>query len=162
MKSAPRALALIMTLAAAALAAPPVVAETAPAARWQALHPDDKTPLAARLEAAIAARDPATLVPVVYIGATWCGPCKAIKRYKDDPRMQAAFAGALVLELDSDEWPGADLHALGLASDSVPVFFAVDAHGKGTGPRITGAAWGEDVPENMAPPLQRFVASLPR
>jgi hypothetical protein len=36
------------------------------------------------------------------------------------------------------------------------VFFAVDAKARPTGAKIDGGAWGEDIPRNMAPPLERF------
>jgi hypothetical protein len=38
------------------------------------------------------------------------------------------------------------------------VFFKLDASGKPTGDRIDGGAWGDNVPENMAPPLKAFFA----
>jgi hypothetical protein len=38
----------------------------------------------------------------------------------------------------------------------VPTFFELNDEGRSTGRTITGAAWGADVPENMAPVLQGF------
>lgn len=139
------------------------VRAAAPSSRthWIAVAPgDDPRPIGERLTALIAAQAARGEVRLVTLGATWCGPCRALERYRDDPRMVAAFEGALVIHLDVDEWKRADLEALGYATGAVPIFFAVDAKGHATGPHISGEAWGEDIPENMAPPLARFVAAL--
>ncbi|MBL8606080.1 MAG: hypothetical protein JNL38_02120 [Myxococcales bacterium] len=117
-------------------------------------------PLAAQLKSKIAGAPPGTK-PVVYVGATWCGPCVSIKKTKSDPLMVDAFRGAFVIELDLDEWKDADLTPLGYKTGAIPVFFAVDGEGKALGPKIDGGAWGDNVPANMAPPLKKFVASLP-
>lgn len=95
------------------------------------------------------------LKPIAELSATWCGPCKALKKSLDDPRMKAAFKGTYVVQLDIDAW-GKQLATAGLSSRSIPVFFALDDQGKPTGRTIDGGAWKEDVPANMAPPLDRF------
>lgn len=40
------------------------------------------------------------------------------------------------------------------------MFFVIDETGRPTGQTITGAARGENTPENMAPPLEQFFAPL--
>jgi thiol-disulfide isomerase/thioredoxin len=97
------------------------------------------------------------LKPVVYVSATWCGPCNALKHSLDDPQMVDAFRGAYVIKLDLDAWE-APLKAAGYQVDSVPVFFQLDAAGRPTGKNLTGAAWQDDVPANMAPPIKAFLA----
>jgi hypothetical protein len=93
--------------------------------------------------------------PFVYIGATWCGPCNAIKKNLDRPLLVDAFRGAYVIHLDFDSWED-KLPAAGLAHDSVPVFFALDTAGRPTGRLVDGSAWGNDTPENIAPVLKAF------
>ena len=95
------------------------------------------------------------LRPYVELWATWCKPCAAIKKSLDDPRMKAAFKGTYVVQLDIDAW-GKKLTAAGFHSSAIPVFFTIDDEGKPTGRTIDGGAWEEDIPENMAPPLDRF------
>jgi hypothetical protein len=70
-------------------------------------------------------------------------------------RMKAAFKGTYIVQLDVDAW-GKKLAVAGLPSQSIPVFYALDDKGKPTGRTLGGDAWKEDVPENMAPPLDRF------
>jgi thiol-disulfide isomerase/thioredoxin len=94
--------------------------------------------------------------PHVELWATWCAPCKAIKKSLDDPRMKAAFSGTHIVQLDIDAWGATRLDGAGLPSKVIPVFYALDDEGKPTGRKIDGGAWGDDIPENMAPPLDKF------
>ncbi len=88
--------------------------------------------------------------------AAWCGPCRALKRHLGDPRMVEAFAGTWIVKLDLDRWQGR-LAGTGFEGvNAIPVFFELGDDGRPTGRRIDGGAWGEDVPENMAPPLKAF------
>jgi thiol-disulfide isomerase/thioredoxin len=100
----------------------------------------------------------AGLKPFAEFSASWCPPCMAIKHTLEakDPQMVAAFAGTYVIRLDADEWSTKKLAGTGMRADTIPVFYALDAQGKTTGRSIDGGAWGDNVPENMAPPLQRF------
>jgi len=93
--------------------------------------------------------------PFVEIGATWCGPCKKLEAALGDSLMTDAFAGTYIIHLDLDAWKK-DLTTFGLTSPAVPVFFAIDSVGHAIGPKIDGGAWGEDIPQNMAPPLRQF------
>jgi thiol:disulfide interchange protein len=93
--------------------------------------------------------------PYVEFYADWCPPCNAIKKNLGDPRMVDAFAGTYIIKLDTDDW-GEKLSGTGLYVPAIPAFYELDANGKSTGRMITGAAWGEDIPANIAPPMKAF------
>jgi hypothetical protein len=93
--------------------------------------------------------------PYVEFYADWCPPCNAIKKNLNDPRMVDAFAGTYIIKLDTDDW-GEKLSGTGLYVPAIPAFYELDANGAPTGRMITGAAWGEDVPANIAPPMKAF------
>jgi thiol:disulfide interchange protein len=95
--------------------------------------------------------------PFVELDATWCPPCQAIRESLDagDARMVDAFAGTYIVQLDVDQWQN-DLLGAGFNPPGIPAYFELDANGKSTGRMITGDAWGDNIPENMAPPLKTF------
>ena len=93
--------------------------------------------------------------PFVELEASWCGPCKALKRSLDDPLMQQAFSGTYIIQIDVDQWES-QLRSAGFTIESFPVFHEINSEGKPTGRSIDGGAWEENIPANMAPPLQKF------
>lgn len=98
--------------------------------------------------------------PFVEFSAEWCPPCIRLAESLTDPRMVEAFRGVYLVRLDLDEWKSrlgtTDFIVLG-----VPTFFELGPDGGSTGRTITGAAWGADIPENMAPVLQEFFQGGP-
>ncbi len=93
--------------------------------------------------------------PYVEFYADWCPPCNALRENLGDERMVDAFTGTYIIQLNLDEWKR-ELSGAGFAVPGIPMFFELDAEGKPTGRIISGGAWGEDIPENMAPPLKEF------
>jgi thiol-disulfide isomerase/thioredoxin len=93
--------------------------------------------------------------PFVEFSADWCPPCVALANSLTDQRMVDAFRGTYIIRLDFDEWKDR-LSGTGFTVVGVPTFFELDGAGAPTGRVITGAAWGEDIPENMAPTLRAF------
>lgn len=136
----------------AAVAATPAPAPSGDLA-WKVV--DGPAALAAFAKDAAAAN----LKPYAYLHAEWCGPCKALeKTHAADPQMVDAFKGTAIALIDIDKVDSKDLSAAGMEASAIPVFFKLDASGKPTGDRIDGGAWGDNVPENMAPPLKAFFA----
>jgi hypothetical protein len=155
---APALLVVLFTCAAAAAA----VAAAAPRAAaqpsiWKKLTPT-AGPIAAQVQAEVETAKAKHLSPFVYLGAGWCDPCVAIKRSLNDPKMRDALKGTYIIELEVDEWDEKELKALDYRLGTIPYFSELDARGHGTGRSINGGAWGENTPENMAPPLKRFFA----
>jgi thiol-disulfide isomerase/thioredoxin len=93
--------------------------------------------------------------PYIEFYADWCPPCNAIKKHLGDPLMVDAFAGTYIIKLDLDYW-GSKLHGTDLYVPGIPAFYELGADGIPTGRMITGAAWGEDIPANIAPPMKAF------
>jgi thiol:disulfide interchange protein len=93
--------------------------------------------------------------PYVEFSATWCPSCLRLEGSLEDDRMIEAFEGTYIIRLDLDEWK-ARLTQTSFVVFGVPAFFELDGDGRPNGRTITGAAWGEDIPENMAPVLKEF------
>jgi hypothetical protein len=143
----------------AAVAAPPFSRqEPAPAraaqSEWVVPTQDHDLPVTLRRLARQASS--LGLLAVVFIGKQDCEPCESLKRYRSDARMQEALAHTFVIEIDLDHWPTGELMAMGLNPRAIPVLYVLDADGNPTVQSITGGAWGDDIPENMAPPLSEF------
>ena len=121
------------------------------------LHPQDgdlQTMLATEAQKAIALG----YMPVVYFDATWCPPCWAIADALDEKNqlMLDAYEGTYIIKLDVDEWGWKDDKVENFNFDGIPAYFKLDADGNQTGDVITGFAWGEDIPENIAPVMDDF------
>lgn len=97
--------------------------------------------------------------PYVEFYADWCPPCIALRKSLSDERMVNAFSGTYIIQLDLDEWEN-ELPEAGFDVPGIPIFFELDQDGNPTGRTISGGAWGEDIPENMAPPLKEFFQSV--
>ena len=138
----------------------PVTAPAAASSGDLAWHDvDAKQPLAESLAAFTRDAKAAGLKPFAYLHASWCGPCKAIeKTHTADAQMTDAFKGTAIALIDIDAADPKALSGQGLDTQAIPVFFRLDASGKPTGDKIDGGAWGDNVPENMAPPLKAFFA----
>ena len=121
------------------------------------LHPGDGD-LQALLAAEAQKAASQGLMPVVEFDATWCPPCQAIDAALKEKNelMVKAYEGTYIIKLDVDEWVWDDGRVQNFAFDGIPVYFKLDADGKQTGEVIDGNAWGDNIPENMAPPMDKF------
>ena len=96
--------------------------------------------------------------PVVEFDATWCPPCQAIDEAirAENELLHNAYADTYIIKLDVDEWGWGDSKLHDFEFNGIPVYFKLDAEGKKTGEVIDGGAWGEDIPENIAPVMNNF------
>lgn len=121
------------------------------------LHPNDgdlKTMLASQAQKAAALNQ----MPVVEFDATWCPPCKAIDQglKEKNQLMLDAYAGTYIIKLDVDEWGWGNSQLHDFDFDGIPVYFKLDTNGNPTGKTVDGNAWGDNIPENMAPVMDKF------
>lgn len=98
------------------------------------------------------------LLPIVEFDATWCPPCLAIDDAikEKNELMLSAYRGTYIIKFDVDEWGWNDGVLENFNFEFIPVYFKVDANGEQTGETINGGAWGEDIPENIAPVMDSF------
>ena len=145
----------------------PVVASTAvPAGKvfaWSdtpAFHVEDlpfsDTGLSAVLVKKFTLAKTKGLKPYVMVYLDDCKPCVALRKQMDAPLLKEAFRGVYLIRLNDKVW-GEALESAGMKSGSFPRIHELADNGRATKRVITGAAWGEDVPANMAPPLQAFL-----
>jgi thiol-disulfide isomerase/thioredoxin len=93
---------------------------------------------------------------VVYVGATWCEPC----RYFHDHAVRGALDGALPatrfieFDLDRDE---ERLRAAGYESKYIPLFAVPTSDGRASGKQIAGSIKGEGAPGEIAPRLSQLL-----
>ena len=121
------------------------------------LHPQDgdlQTVLAGEAQKATALGQ----MPIVEFDATWCPPCQAIDRAikANNKLMLKAYSGTYIIKLDVDEWGWSESGVQDFRFDGIPVYFKLEAEGNQTSEVIDGGAWEADIPENIAPVMDRF------
>ncbi len=150
-------LAALAALALAAVAALACTARPVPA------------PARVRLEPAPAEGDVAPLVRVraeavtragghllVYVGATWCEPCREFHAAAERGELDSLFPGLVLLEFDADR-DSERLVAAGYGSRLVPLFARPAADGSGSGQHTEGVLKGHSVVEYLTPRLRELL-----
>jgi thiol:disulfide interchange protein len=137
--------------------APAATAAAPVASAW--VEADPAKSLSDQLVAQLAAARQSGKKAYAYLHAAWCEPCVQIEKTRGvDPKMKAAFAPAYIIAIDIDKVDAKQVEALGMKGSVIPIFYRLDASGRATGDSIDGGAWGDNIPDNMAPPLAAFFA----
>jgi thiol:disulfide interchange protein len=98
---------------------------------------------------------------LVYVGATWCEPCKRFHKALESGELDEALAGTKFIEFDADR-DRTELRAAGYASKYIPLFSVPDQSGHASGRAIEGSIKGEQaVRENLVPRLLALLDGKP-
>lgn len=119
--------------------------------------PDGDVPAVVKAEVARAHNVGADVV--VYIGATWCEPCRRFKHALAAHRLDRLLAGVEFLEFDFDQ-SEQQLNAAGYAGRLIPRFVVPDARGRGGPLRTEGSVKGPTGVANILPRLRAVVRQL--
>lgn len=79
---------------------------------------------------------------LVYVGATWCEPCRRFHDAATRGELDAALEGTTFVEFDLDR-DGERLARGGYRSKLIPLFVVPDAEGRATARRVEGSVKGE-------------------
>lgn len=92
---------------------------------------------------------------VLWTVTPGCEPCAAVGRALPDERMQRALSGVRLVRADVHAF-APELLRLGVPIESVPGFTLLDRKAHPLD-HIHGGEWGDDIPANIAPILNKFV-----
>jgi thiol-disulfide isomerase/thioredoxin len=79
---------------------------------------------------------------LVYVGATWCEPCRRFHKALESGELDEALAGTQFIEFDADR-DISELRAAGYASKYIPLFSVPDQSGHASGRAIEGSIKGD-------------------
>lgn len=96
-------------------------------------------------------------VPVlVYVGATWCEPCRDFHAAATAGTLDAALGPIRFLEFDLDR-DAERLASAGYESDLVPLFAKPGADGSASGAQTDGVRKGGNYVEQLTPRIRALV-----
>ncbi|MDB4947240.1 MAG: hypothetical protein JWP97_6774 [Labilithrix sp.] len=93
---------------------------------------------------------------VVYVGATWCEPCRYFHKAAAAGELDAAFPDLTVLEFDLDE-RREPLVAAGYVGELVPLFALPGPDGRASGQKLEGSVKGAGAVANITPRLKKLL-----
>lgn len=85
---------------------------------------------------------------LVYVGATWCEPCKRFHDAAEAGQLDGVFPNLRLVEFDLDV-DGERLARAGYASKMIPLFAVPTENGMGSGKQIEGSIKGEGAVLNL-------------
>ncbi len=112
-------------------------------------------PTLVKMELARAANDRRQLL--VYVGATWCEPCRRFHQAAAQHQLDRDFPSLRLLEFDNDR-DGARLAMSGYSGQYIPMFARPGADGRGSGRQIEGSVKGDGAVGEIVPRLRALLA----
>jgi hypothetical protein len=94
---------------------------------------------------------------LVYVGATWCDPCRRFHAAAAAGQLDATFPRLRLLEFDSDR-DNERLASANYVSQFIPLFALPGPDGRGSGRQVEGSAKGGDAVGGMVPRLSALLA----
>jgi thiol-disulfide isomerase/thioredoxin len=85
---------------------------------------------------------------LMYVGATWCEPCRRFHEATANGALDAALGPLTLVEFDADV-DGERLRYAGYHVEMLPYFEVVDGDGNGTGRRLQGSIKGPGSPADL-------------
>jgi len=98
---------------------------------------------------------------LVYVGATWCEPCKRFHDAAKAGQLDSVFPGLRLLEFDLDRDQDR-LSRAGYSSRMIPLFALPRADGTGSGEQIEGSIKGPGAVDQITPRLRALLAKPDR
>jgi thiol-disulfide isomerase/thioredoxin len=95
--------------------------------------------------------------PIVYVGATWCEPCRYFHAAAERGELDGSLPALALLEFDRDR-DGDRLDAAGYGSRMIPLFVSPELDGAPSARRIEGSIHGPDSPQEIVPRLLAILA----
>jgi hypothetical protein len=97
---------------------------------------------------------------IVYVGASWCEPCRRFHEAALGGELDQSFPGLTLLEFDLDR-DRERLAAAGYVSKYIPLFAVPEADGSASGKQIEGAIKGEGAVGFIEPRLRALLGHAP-
>jgi thiol:disulfide interchange protein len=122
---------------------------------------EPKAPLEQFVQQHVEEADASGMRVLVYVGATWCEPCKRFHKALESGQLDDALAGTKFIEFDWDR-DGTELRAAGYAGQYIPLFSVPDQSGHASGRAIEGSVKGDGaVSEDLVPRLLALLDGRP-
>lgn len=94
---------------------------------------------------------------VVYVGASWCEPCRYFHDAAAAGKLDTKFGNLRLLVFDNDR-DGAALLRAGYNSKLIPLFVLPNADGTSSNKQIEGSVKGADAVQQISPRLDALLA----
>jgi hypothetical protein len=94
---------------------------------------------------------------LVYVGATWCEPCRYFHHAAERGELDSAFPDLALLEFDADR-DGGRLSQAGYTSTYIPLFVLPNADGTSSGQQIEGSIKGDGAVAQITPRLKDLLS----